>query len=595
MINGKEDKITISESDIKILDKDGINWRPFGFVSVLILVLCLCGCVFSIIRQGYFNNSDFEAGFFNDSWKVYLNGEEIGEGALDSVGIPRLLEKGDVITMENHLPDGVDASNFICITTYLSSVKVTVDDMEVYNYGSELIEGGYMAGSGVHYISMPPNDMDSDIQIIITASEDDAFTSIPEVKLIKAMFATSAIGNVNVPALFMGNFLVVFGGLIFIFGIAMTFMDKSVNVFVELSFVSFFGGFWILCTTHAIQLAFQDKYFTTVCEYLSLYFLSVPVILMLMRNRRSDRGWRRKVFVIALTVFGAFDILAVLLHFSNVAHLPAVLKLYHVLVLISVVPLIAASWAPLKGAKITQYIDTLSLISLIAVGFLECVNFIFQKYVFETESYWSASILPYGIFCFVSLSIISFTVDAYEGIRGMAERKLYQKMAYHDEMTGLYNRAYSVEYLESLNREEARIVALAVDLNDLKITNDTKGHIVGDDLITSFAGILKDTFGSIAKVMRMGGDEFLVVGDIEHKHDVEAGAESLIQKEKEASENKDYDMSAAFGMASSDEAGLNDIYDVCRAADDKMYAQKTKMKVARRLEKDKAYSDDNDG
>lgn len=89
------------------------------------------------------------------------------------------------------------------------------------------------------------------------------------------------------------------------------------------------------------------------------------------------------------------------------------------------------------------------------------------------------------------------------------------KMALLDPLTGLFNRRYIEQRLESeIARSKRHGGALAVilfDLDEFKQVNDTYGHAAGDALLKAFGEKLsKATRGSDA-ASRYGGDEFLVV------------------------------------------------------------------------------------
>ena len=90
-----------------------------------------------------------------------------------------------------------------------------------------------------------------------------------------------------------------------------------------------------------------------------------------------------------------------------------------------------------------------------------------------------------------------------------------QHQAYHDSLTGLYNRwrfesllVRSVEYA----RNSTRVFAvLSVDLIGFKQINDAHGHGVGDELLRRVASILLSSSRSDDELARMGGDEFSVI------------------------------------------------------------------------------------
>jgi diguanylate cyclase (GGDEF)-like protein/PAS domain S-box-containing protein len=98
-----------------------------------------------------------------------------------------------------------------------------------------------------------------------------------------------------------------------------------------------------------------------------------------------------------------------------------------------------------------------------------------------------------------------------------AEREAADKAMFyarHDTLTDLPNRA---TVLRKLNRalkpdtaEHLRAV-LFIDIDDLKTTNDTLGHMAGDDVLRAAAQRLLRAVGADGLVGRMGGDEFVVL------------------------------------------------------------------------------------
>lgn len=92
------------------------------------------------------------------------------------------------------------------------------------------------------------------------------------------------------------------------------------------------------------------------------------------------------------------------------------------------------------------------------------------------------------------------------------EEKRIKYLSCHDSMTGLYNRGFFELKMQELDTEENLPVSLIyIDLNGLKMMNDTFGHTSGDRLILKVAEVLKENCrkGNIAA--RVGGDEFCVL------------------------------------------------------------------------------------
>lgn len=87
--------------------------------------------------------------------------------------------------------------------------------------------------------------------------------------------------------------------------------------------------------------------------------------------------------------------------------------------------------------------------------------------------------------------------------------------AYHDNLTGLPNRAYLAERLdaemEQARQHEAAGAVFFVDLDDLKTVNDSLGHRYGDAIIIQSGAIIVKEAGHGSFVARIGGDEFIVI------------------------------------------------------------------------------------
>ncbi len=88
-----------------------------------------------------------------------------------------------------------------------------------------------------------------------------------------------------------------------------------------------------------------------------------------------------------------------------------------------------------------------------------------------------------------------------------------------DHLTGLYNRKYLDEYVESMlqasrtgpPRGGKKFAAIMLDIDNFKKINDTYGHVEGDRAIVLAADLLRRSIRKGDFVSRYGGDEFLIV------------------------------------------------------------------------------------
>ncbi len=106
-------------------------------------------------------------------------------------------------------------------------------------------------------------------------------------------------------------------------------------------------------------------------------------------------------------------------------------------------------------------------------------------------------------------------------VRRKAEAQLLEKqqhldhLAHHDQLTGLPNRLYLAAHLpEAIEEARCRATQLAVlflDLDRFKHINDSRGHETGDKLLKAVAQRVRATVRADDVVVRMGGDEFIVI------------------------------------------------------------------------------------
>lgn len=116
----------------------------------------------------------------------------------------------------------------------------------------------------------------------------------------------------------------------------------------------------------------------------------------------------------------------------------------------------------------------------------------------------------------LTVSLVPETKKSIASLSDITERKRMEEelrhLSTHDALTGLYNRTYFEEEMVRLERgRHFPVSILMVDVDQLKETNDTRGHAAGDDLLRRTATVLKAVFRGEDVVARIGGDEFSVL------------------------------------------------------------------------------------
>ncbi|MGL5383388.1 MAG: sensor domain-containing diguanylate cyclase [Culicoidibacterales bacterium] len=155
-------------------------------------------------------------------------------------------------------------------------------------------------------------------------------------------------------------------------------------------------------------------------------------------------------------------------------------------------------------------------------------------------------------------------------------REFYREMSFQDQLTGAYNRRYLQENYFDQEATLTNHAVIMCDCNNLKKINDQYGHKFGDELIKLISQVLIKQITDFGEVMRIGGDEFIMVLP-------EATAqqcETIITKLKHkltTYEVAGQPVSAAFGFALQSHAQTFD--EVMSRADQMMYQDKQQQKA----------------
>lgn len=150
--------------------------------------------------------------------------------------------------------------------------------------------------------------------------------------------------------------------------------------------------------------------------------------------------------------------------------------------------------------------------------------------------------------------------------------------AYIDPGTGIHNRLFFDEYMESVLEEGREVTLCYLDLDGLKYVNDHFGHNQGDNYIRSFVSHMKSSVRATDIFARIGGDEFCVVIPEVEKETAEMKFAELL--ERFVAENKEeYPVSFSFGVVEIRGTGKRPaLEDIIKTADAQMYECKRRNK-----------------
>lgn len=166
---------------------------------------------------------------------------------------------------------------------------------------------------------------------------------------------------------------------------------------------------------------------------------------------------------------------------------------------------------------------------------------------------------------------VRLVAAAYNGVltRRDALDAILRSAAETDALTNLPNRYRFEQYLLEAEESGHSTAVMLFDINYLKRTNDTEGHLAGDQLIRTAADCISSCFGD--NCFRFGGDEFAAIV-------MDVTPESLDQMVHEFENiEKEHNVSISMGYAYVADIGSTTYKKLLDEADRNMYEQKKEV------------------
>lgn len=245
------------------------------------------------------------------------------------------------------------------------------------------------------------------------------------------------------------------------------------------------------------------------CFYTSLAVSAIYLaVLVLMRQNRIKAKAALTVYTLALEFFCVSQ--AYYLKFSCGSEL----------VLFAALPCMLLLSTNMSLSK--KYLLALDILLIAGIAFITYIKLhrlpppaIFSR---EKRSFMIAQEIFYT--CSVLSVLLYVCIKTDSALRRYSRKTefLQEKMSYlakHDPLTGLMNRARTMEVFEDVTkakRHDNTDYAIAIfDIDDFKKINDTWGHDAGDYILKTFTKQVWDIFKEPVRISRWGGEEFLII------------------------------------------------------------------------------------
>ena len=349
-------------------------------------------------------------------------------------------------------------------------------------------------------------------------------------------------------------------------------VDKDL---VFLGLLAALVGVWRVSDSNLSKLFFHGLPIFSLVPFMAMLLVVVPFVFFMMNmyNSKGHKVWYVPCWMSLFVLY-----VCMLLQYFNVQDFRQTLLLSQITIVTSVFVVIVMAvrelWRNGLGVKLR---DNLLDMAVVVLG---VVMDLFTYYRSSGTQVTSFVILGFLIYA-IALSISVFResgdlISAGKGAQSM------ENLAYHDKLTGLFNRAAFNMDTDPYAVDPENYVVAVLDLNDLKRCNDKLGHEMGDKYIVDSAEIIKNTFGTIGNCYRMGGDEFYCLipsGGKASCREQQERMERMVEEYNEQSEL--VKISIACGFARFDIRIDYDLNSTAKRADQLMYQNKEEMKKRR--------------
>ncbi len=561
--------------------------KIFAWILAIAMMMIINVVIANVLKQGKYDSIlNLDEGwtliFHDDTTEI----PSIKDFAFEDHSIKR----GDSLILRRRLGTDYPENPVLRFETYHAFIEAYRDHDLLYSSGKKDFTEGSVVGSSLHFVYLGvlqyKNRM---LELRFHMAEDDAWDVLPIMEVLPARYAYGDFFARHSMSLAVGLFSLLFGALSLFCSLGAFYYGMSFFRILMTGVLSFSLGLWTICYTRLMQIFSLDFSFNTCLEYISLYTAPIPLCLLLLHlhyKKISKARWWGLLCVAAVGVI--FLVSTIILNGTHVLRFPRTLWMFHVYAIVGLGYMIFA------GILYNRHFDAPGKILSAGVsvfgGFavIDLVRFNVAKYVHMEHSVLEMTLLPVGTSAFVLLLVLSYLVYVYQLLSEKAEKDALSEMAYKDALTGLYNRAKCLQIFGVLDKGDGDYAIVSIDMNGLKLANDNYGHSTGDKLIKAFADVLKDAFAGIGSIIRVGGDEFLVIVRSEHVCDVEGALSMMAELQKARSVKLPIPLEVAYGIAYRNEllkgasgsgenvrVGTEDVYHL---ADERMYAMKASMK-----------------
>jgi len=492
---------------------------------------------------------------------------------------PEKKKDGFYFTLALPKEDVADAS--VAFQTAHVDIEITIDGKMVYSLYPGNPKRNKSTGYRWNFVKLMETDAGKEMTIRIIPAYNGV-TPGNAFYFGKEMDINKSICIANAPRFLLSVLILIIGLILFVYACLIVEREKADESLIHFAIFSILLAFWSIMESPISDLFGIYPVVNMVVDHYALMVMPVSFVLFI-RNVFSNEDsivWRIYIYLNVVIIAAR-----TMLQITAISDLKQTLWMTQFSIVLFVVIGVVMGIREIRMSKLTRQMK-------INFG---CIFFIFATTLFELvlfQVFNKRSI--YAMLGFV-VYVVVMSVEMVKQSRRMMERaheaELYRKLAYTDELTGVYNRTafqHDMDSQVTINQETGTSVVkpntiFMFDLNDLKECNDNFGHENGDRYIKMVAEALIRTIGIDGRCYRIGGDEFCAIMPSTVQNEIDHKFISIIREIQEL-DRKGFvvPVSVAVGYAVYNPEYDENLEDTMKRADVLMYQNKQLIKKNRK-------------
>ena len=557
---------------IKSLFSKKILFIILGFIIMVCIIIGSIKVAIKDNKKYIIDNIDY-------GWNVTYGSSKINNISLVDYKFSGL-EKGDTIVVVKHLKQ--NEKNIIYPILVIKTENCLMD---IYLDGKRL-DGNYSKKDDKYIsirrnftIEIPDSYNNKELKIKFSVQQSDASSILKNVEIMSENDYINHQIRSNLVNYIVSSVIMILGIILAISAVCVQNRTNRIKRLFWIGMSFLFTGLAMCAKYNILELFINNSKVVENVEFVGLY-MCMPCIVMLGFETFKQKE-TKKFLLIYNGILMLMFLLTVILNNIGAISYRDTMAAITIVMYVSAITLLVFS---INLFKKIDRIEKLFIIGMSAFYCLCMITILISKII--NVVYWD----KYGnyfimglIFEFFLVMIIYYAYVVKEYINNITEQRILATLAYTDPLTGIMNRTKYEEVVSEIDiKDNKKVTIVSFDLNNLKRINDNNGHEEGDVYIKTFTETLKDVFEEFGFIGRIGGDEFIVI--IENKAleinkliDKMQDIFSKRMNEKECG----FEASFAYGFANSSVDGVDDIKELIKLSDKRMYDCKKEQKLGR--------------